>query len=103
MFVRWDNSLLNSMESSKMSKTWFETEAELMNQGVFADMQITPKKKKAEKFMSFEEACTIIKACVDSEIEWIEVEENNPEDIKKIKKAWRKVFEIAREHEKGWE
>ena len=34
----------------------FETEEELMNQGVFAEMQITPKKKKEEKFMSFEEA-----------------------------------------------
>ena len=86
-----------------MSKTWFETEAELMNQGVFADMQITPKKKKEEEFMSFEEACKIVKACVDSECEWIEVEENNPEEIKRIKKAWRKVFEIAREYEKGWE
>ena len=82
--------------------SWFETEEELMNQGVFAEMQITPKKKKEEKFMSFEEACKIVKACVDSEIEWIEVEENNPEEINKIKKAWKKVFEIAKEYEKNW-
>ena len=81
---------------------WFETETELMNQGVFGDMQITPKKKKEETFMSFEEACKIVKACVDSEIEWIEVEENNPEEINKIKKAWKKVFEIAKEYEKNW-
>ena len=83
--------------------SWFETEEELMNTGIFADMQITPKKKKAEKFMSFEEACTIIKACVDSEIEWIEVEENNPEDIKKIKKAWKVMTEKINAESKYWE
>jgi len=83
--------------------SWFETEEELMNTGIFAEMQITPKKKKAEKFMSFEEACTIIKACVDSEIEWIEVEENNPEDIKKIKKAWKVMTEKINAESKYWE
>ena len=86
-----------------MSRKWFETEMELMNTGIFAEMQITPKKKKAEKFMSFAEACTIIKACVDSEIEWIEVEENNPEDIKKIKKAWKVMTEKINAESKYWE
>ena len=89
-----------------MSRKWFDTEMELMNTGIFADMGITPKKKekkKEEKFMSFEEACKIVKACVDSEIEWIQVEENNPEEIKRIKKAWKILKENIEAEAKQWE
>ena len=78
----------------------YETEEQLMSKIVISEKK---EEKKEEKFMSFEDACKIVKACVDSECEWIEVEENNPEEIKRIKKAWKKIFEIAKEYEKGWE
>ena len=43
--------------------------------------------------MSFEEACKIVKACVDSECEWIEVEENNRKrKSRKSKKLGRKYL-----------